>query len=52
MLVNKVLVIIDRVKGRRIIPQLAFDGSSDFASLVYDHQRLACVEQDREMVQK
>jgi hypothetical protein len=52
MLVNKVLVIKDKERGKRIIPQLAFEVPSDFASLVYDYQSLAYVEQAREMIQK
>ncbi len=52
MLVNKVLVIKDKARGKCIIPQPAFEVPSDFASLVYDYQSLAYIEQAREMVQK
>ena len=52
MLVNKVLVLKDKDEGKRIVPQLAFEFPADFASLVYDYQSLAYVEQARELVQK
>ena len=52
MSVNKTLVLKDKDQGKRIIPQLGIEGPADFASLVYDYQSLAYVEQAREMVQK
>ena len=50
MLVSKVLVVKDENGGKKIIPQLAFELPDGFASLVYDYQSLAYIEQAREMV--
>jgi hypothetical protein len=50
MLVSKVLIVKDENGGKKIIPQLAFELPEEFASLVYDYQSLAYIEQAREMI--
>lgn len=52
MLIDKVLVVKGDNDEKKIIPQLAFELPEGFASLVYDHQSLAYVEQMKEMVGK
>ncbi len=52
MLISKVLVTKDENGGKRIIPQLAFELPDGFASLVYDYQSLAYIEQVKTMVEK
>jgi site-specific DNA recombinase len=50
MLISRVLVVKDPDGSKRIVPQVAFELPDGFASLVYDHQSLAYVEQARELI--
>jgi DNA invertase Pin-like site-specific DNA recombinase len=50
MLISRVLVVKDADGSKRIVPQLAFELPEGFASLVYDYQSLAYIEQIKELV--
>jgi hypothetical protein len=49
MLVKKVIVVKGEAGEKKIIPILTFNLPSEFASLVYDHQSLASIEQARRL---
>ncbi|HSG43981.1 MAG TPA: hypothetical protein VLA72_12570 [Anaerolineales bacterium] len=50
MLIDQVFLKKDENGEKKIIPQLAFDVPIEFASLVYDDQSLAYIEQARDLV--